>query len=196
MKTMKIFAALLGAIVASAPAHATIIDFAGYAAGTRITGALDTMGASFASSTGTLLIDDFGAGNALCAFDGVGCGGTLSIAFGEGATGLTFGYSGDDVADSYVLFQGQSPVLAFTGRSLADGDPTTVDQHSIRFSDVGFLALRSNDPGGVGFNFFSFNQASGVPEPASWAMLVLGFGAAGVAMRKRRRADVMHPVAA
>jgi hypothetical protein len=30
----------------------------------------------------------------------------------------------------------------------------------------------------------------GVPEPASWAMLIAGFGLTGAAMRRRRRATV------
>ena len=33
----------------------------------------------------------------------------------------------------------------------------------------------------------SFNQTPGVPEPATWAMMLLGFGAVGFAMRRRQR---------
>lgn len=35
-----------------------------------------------------------------------------------------------------------------------------------------------------------FFGSNGVPEPSTWAMLVLGFGAAGAAMRRRRAAAV------
>lgn len=187
MKNMKtIVAACVGAFVASAPANATVIDFAGYKAGTQIAGPLDIQGASFQSSTGVLLIDNFGGGNAICAYNGFACTGTLSIGFAPGASGLTFSYSGDDVVDSTILYQGQSPVLGFTGRSLADGDPTTVDKQFIRFEGVDFIAFSSTDPGGVGFNGFSFNLPA-VPEPATWSMLILGFGATGVALRRRQR---------
>lgn len=33
-------------------------------------------------------------------------------------------------------------------------------------------------------------QTAAVPEPASWAMMVVGFGAAGFLLRRRRRAEV------
>ncbi len=35
----------------------------------------------------------------------------------------------------------------------------------------------------------SYKAAAAVPEPAAWAMLVTGFGAAGAAMRRRRREE-------
>ena len=38
-------------------------------------------------------------------------------------------------------------------------------------------------------NDIGFNQATpGVPEPASWALMITGFGAAGALLRQRRRA--------
>jgi hypothetical protein len=39
--------------------------------------------------------------------------------------------------------------------------------------------------GGV-YDAFAANIAAGVPEPTSWAMMILGFGAAGLAVRSRR----------
>lgn len=34
---------------------------------------------------------------------------------------------------------------------------------------------------------FTLNGAAGVPEPASWALMIMGFGGVGAAMRSRRR---------
>ena len=34
---------------------------------------------------------------------------------------------------------------------------------------------------------FAVDPTPGVPEPATWAMMLLGFGAAGVAVRRSRR---------
>ena len=31
-----------------------------------------------------------------------------------------------------------------------------------------------------------------VPEPSAWAMLILGFGVVGAALRKRRRPDLVY----
>lgn len=37
---------------------------------------------------------------------------------------------------------------------------------------------------------FDITAASGVPEPATWAMMLLGFGAIGFAMRRRNRREL------
>lgn len=73
--------------------------------------------------------------------------------------------------DSYPL--GTGGVLSFSGAGI----------HSVSFY--------SNN-GTVGFDNFTFEAlrvvgAPGVPEPATWAMLLLGFGLIGGAMRTRRR---------
>lgn len=44
--------------------------------------------------------------------------------------------------------------------------------------------------GAPGLDNVSLVAAAGVPEPASWAMMLGGFGAIGAAMRRRRRIDV------
>jgi len=40
-----------------------------------------------------------------------------------------------------------------------------------------------------GFWTASFPVSAGVPEPATWAMMLLGFGAIGFAMRRRRKQE-------
>jgi hypothetical protein len=42
-----------------------------------------------------------------------------------------------------------------------------------------------NDPGYLGLDLVSV-QGQGVPEPATWAMMLLGFGGLGSVMRRRR----------
>jgi hypothetical protein len=39
----------------------------------------------------------------------------------------------------------------------------------------------------------SFNFAPGVPEPATWAEFILGFGMAGVMLRRRRNQAAAAP---
>jgi hypothetical protein len=54
--------------------------------------------------------------------------------------------------------------------------------HSVRFFSSG---------GTVGFDNFEFGElAAAVPEPASWAMMIAGFGLAGAAARRRDRAAI------
>lgn len=186
MKMKTLLAACFGMSLAAAPVQAEVIDFSTYAPGTIIDGALDVLGVTFTSSTDRLMIGDFGGGNGLCAYDGSGCTGTLAIMFNNGANGLSLTYSGDDMADSNVFYEGQSDVLAFVGRDLADGDPSTLGQVNFRFANILFMGISSGDPGGVVFNSFSFTPtAAAVPEPVTWAMLITGFGMIGGAVRRR-----------
>ena len=53
------------------------------------------------------------------------------------------------------------------------------------FTDVSILF-----PGAYSFDLLSVSYGGAVPEPASWALLVAGFGAVGVAARRRRTATV------
>lgn len=48
--------------------------------------------------------------------------------------------------------------------------------------------LNSNETGLSNAALFRTGQAA-VPEPATWAMMLMGFGAMGVALRRRRRSD-------
>jgi hypothetical protein len=56
-----------------------------------------------------------------------------------------------------------------------------------RFTDVTGSAAQS----GLA-NFSSVNFAGAVPEPASWAMLITGFGTVGTLMRRRRAMGVVR----
>lgn len=48
--------------------------------------------------------------------------------------------------------------------------------HSVRFF---------SDNATVAFDNFEFGDLTAVPEPATWAMMILGFGMAGMSMRRR-----------
>lgn len=56
-------------------------------------------------------------------------------------------------------------------------------------ADVGaaFIDLISGSPAGDQWSLASISLTSGVPEPAAWAMMLIGLGAVGAAMRMRRR---------
>ena len=49
---------------------------------------------------------------------------------------------------------------------------------------VGYAGVINN---GATINDIGFQLAAGVPEPATWALMLAGFGGAGMAMRRRRR---------
>ena len=46
--------------------------------------------------------------------------------------------------------------------------------------------------GGSNFAWFTLASVSAVPEPSTWAMMLLGFGAVGFAMRRSRRRSLLQ----
>lgn len=63
------------------------------------------------------------------------------------------------------------------------------DYHLISVSGLGVfrgITFRNNDDdSGLRFQNFSYNSVNAVPEPAGWALMILGFGLAGAAVRGR-----------
>lgn len=56
-------------------------------------------------------------------------------------------------------------------------------------NDIRGISIYNNDGNGIGFDNLRFDVQSmggAVPEPATWAMMLVGFGAMGVSMRRRR----------
>ncbi len=78
------------------------------------------------------------------------------------------------------LFNGAAPGFA--------GFSATGPEYITRLSFSGLspnLAFNSN-PGITGVQFGNPTPPGGVPEPASWAMLLAGFGLSGLMLRRRR----------
>lgn len=110
--------------------------------------------------------DQFGFNNVAGVFNGVSENAS-TINFGEGIIADL-----NIVADGLGFTQFSSPTL-FTGSA---GDPT-------------FLAgtFNLNNPFLGNGTLTISNVVAGVPEPATWAMMILGFGLIGATMRYRRR---------
>jgi hypothetical protein len=103
-----------------------------------------------------------------------------------------FGTIGYDATGVLALGYGPAGLL-FSG-SLPSASPG-VGQFGSTFAFAGTVALAAGDVVDFGVNnaglFFGDSTmmsltVSNVPEPASWAMLIAGFGLTGAAMRRRR----------
>jgi PEP-CTERM motif len=133
---------------------------------------------------------------------------TLTAANG-GLTGLLFDVSGADyqvaVGQRYsVLFEAQSPVpvdniALVIGQGTRPG-PTPPVFSGPNYAGGRFLGIRNDVLLGaspieydIGFQSFVDVQAPAVPEASTWIMMILGFGCAGVAVRRRARTSL--PVA-
>lgn len=54
-------------------------------------------------------------------------------------------------------------------------------------ADIRGVSFWNADVTGVGLAGIRFNVATGVPEPTTWLMMLIGFGAIGLAIRRRSR---------
>jgi hypothetical protein len=113
---------------------------------------------------------------------------------------LTFSSTG------FSFLFGNQMVLQFTGPDLAsDGtiDAPTSGLYSVYIPAAahpvpsltgrgGFSALAAPGPQLVGMaTVVTTAQVAGVPEPSAWALTIVGFGAAGSVLRRRRRRAVL-----
>lgn len=176
--------------------------------GTEYGGGLYTLGFEFAVSSAGLAIGQLGVydnlGDGLASSAQIGLWditGTLltstTIAAGSGTLDNLFRFQ---AITPFNLVAGQHYVVgAFTtdlASSLGTGqggsgavDPTITifqDRYSNFNSAFSFADTTDNHVGGawLGANF-SLTTAGAVPEPASWALMIAGFGLVGSAMRRR-----------
>ena len=113
----------------------------------------------------------------------------LSSAWRNGETVTFDGYLGGSQvwSSSYVVGVTSGP---------GAGAPTLVSFNSGLIDELrvtssgGVLAGLGGSSVGAVLDDFTYDDAlvAGVPEPGTWAMLILGLGAAGGALRRRRRA--------
>jgi hypothetical protein len=93
-----------------------------------------------------------------------------------------------DVVQNLVLSPGSTTALSYSNASFGLG--LAPGSYQLRFAEVdnaGFFNL--------GVDNVSINATSGVPEPATWAMMLLGFGVVAGAMRSARRKKVVDAFA-
>jgi hypothetical protein len=69
-----------------------------------------------------------------------------------------------------------------------DGDITTYDTIDLSsYSNILGFSLNTDDFFGLAYDDFTYDLSSAAPEPATWMMMILGFGAVGFAVRRRKQ---------
>lgn len=76
-------------------------------------------------------------------------------------------------------------VFTVSGNSLAAGEAHGIIQFKGRFDQISFTSNNVEFWSGLTVGIEGF--AGGVPEPATWAMFIAGFGLVGAAARRQRR---------
>jgi hypothetical protein len=115
---------------------------------------------------------------------------------------VTFAYTrnaagGPDLMSADVgVFDGASLIKGVTVSTLNNPSVYGVE-HGLIWHDDGFtftasgststLRLAADIPGNAGV-FFDTVSVTGVPEPMTWALMIVGFGGVGAVLRSRRRA--------
>ena len=204
MRNLLLSAALVGALAgaASAASAASIIadgdftspsgggGFATYNGGAfgpwNVTGSVDLIGGYWqAPSVGGGSVDLDGN------FPG-GISQTFTAPVGEYA--LTFFLSGNPdggngVKTVDVSVGGADQVFTFTNTGATDKTNMGYVQETLKFFNSGTstLSFNSLDRSGPYGPVIGAVSVAGVPEPATWAMMLVGFGGLGAAMRASRR---------
>ena len=123
----------------------------------------------------------------------------LSTAIGEGAFAALFSTDQSQFGFQLLGANGGTFTISFFR---ADGtliqtisvlSPASTSYGFLReggLQDIRGVSIYNNDGGGVVFDNLRFDVQSfggAVPEPVTWAMMLLGFGAIGATMRRRSR---------
>ena len=185
-----VLAAFAAAAVAS-PAGAASIDFTASTPGYQANPL--TIGNVTFSTAGTgLYVGDFGngSGNSICATPtGATCDGILNLDFSAAVDGLSFIYAGVDSSAASI-----SVLLSYLGGSSAAFSFTPIASNgtidlSAQANIIG-ASISTSDSAGLNYDNFTFELSGAVPEPSAWALLILGFGLVGGAMRRRATGSV------
>jgi hypothetical protein len=198
MKYLTSVAAAIAAAVSVSAAHATTIDFETNAPDdfiqtSPLTNFYSGLGVTFAGvdGNGGSILDqasNFGinahSGSDFLAFNiNVGTGDAEAVNFTTPVTNFSI-FVGDGTGATYTAsaFDANGTLLGSSSVSPGGGVYGELVISSPNISQVVF-----SGPGFFVADDLSFNTSGGVPEPALWAMMLVGFGSAGALIRSRRR---------
>jgi hypothetical protein len=186
-------------------ASANIVNFDNLTNGTLVTNQYASQDITFSSTNGEGIYVTAQSEymstppNFICTgnSDGIDCAGTVIFNFATAVNDLQFDAVGNqnaigtsfaqaDIYENGVLTVSDLNLLVSQGNFLPD------HQNFSAYSDITEVVIHSNtDPAGTGYDTISFDPLSnsGVPEPATWGMMMLGFFGVGFMMRRSRRKD-------
>ncbi len=94
-------------------------------------------------------------------------------------------------ADGFWVYQADIGTVTLPSNSGADDSFLLTLDQSLGLGSYVTAFINQNGSFGATANSGAILENGGVPEPATWAMMVIGFGAAGFALRRRRRSTAL-----
>lgn len=196
MRRFQAFIAASILTVIASPAAAQLVTNGSFETG-DLSGWTVNASATFASTGG---FDGYGPedGSSFAALGNVGGIGTLSqLISTTSGTAYTLDY--------YLATNGSTPSYfsaSWDGQEIGGSivnnpgvQPYTLYQFIVTGSGSDTLTFNErDDPAYLALDNISLNPAA-VPEPATWAMMLLGFGAIGFALRRRRQLGALQQLA-
>ena len=156
--------------------------------------------ATIATSLAALLATPASAATFLFNFSGTGQTGSGTVTTdnmtfasrgftAQTITGITGTYNGSAITGLIAGLFGSNNLYYLTGPSFVDGSGlgfrTAAGNQVNLFYQDSAPSYRVNTLNPFGSTFVSATSTPAVPEPATWAMMIAGFGAIGVALRRR-----------
>lgn len=178
---------------AGTSAQATLIDFSDQpvAQQTVVASPFVAGGATFSSPVGLRVLTATGFyDRALCPHTIFACVGILTIDFASPVNGLSFDVYQIDTTALLTLNITSGGTVTTRSLTLPEGiGPRRVSLDGLTAITRLSMDGTTDEEGYLYDNFnFTVGGAAAVPEPASWALLLTGFGLAGTAIRRRRAA--------
>jgi choice-of-anchor C domain-containing protein len=103
---------------------------------------------------------------------------------------LTFDIAANpDFSGLRVAIVGANGTIGVENYSLNQGQPVAWSPRALGFtanSTSTLITFSSGNPDNCCYGAAIDNVAVGVPEPATWALMIMGFGSAGAMLRRRR----------
>jgi hypothetical protein len=115
--------------------------------------------------------------------------GFVDVASGFTSLSFFFGAFSDTTISVYSGAGGTGSLLGQTTVSFNNPNNSPFTAASVSFAGTGHSAVISSGLSQFAWDDVTFGGASGAPEPATWGLMVAGFGGLGVALRRRREPE-------
>lgn len=194
-------AAIALSLLAAPAAHATVIASLGNngsaftsigSLGTRVGGMVYTSDEPFADiPKGGIFDSEFLA-------SGPSSGAPATITFNSALNYLSFLWGSPDTYNLLTLTTNLGNILTYTPQGLnfavTDGNQAFSQYVQFKASGGEYITSAKFDVTSPTDAFEVANFRAAVPEPATWALMIMGIGFAGAAMRRRQTATVRYAI--